>query len=323
MDLQLAAFLLVAFLAVVLLIEGSYNLWNSSKGPEARRLERRLRTLSAGVSGPSAANLLKRSEQDLPAFDRMLLRVPRLQTLDRLIAQAGADWSVTRLATVSVMLAVGVLILSAFVGWPLLLELIFAVAAGLTPLGWIMLKRRKRLKRLEQQMPEACDLISRALRAGHAFQSGLQMVADEMTEPIADEFAVLADEINYGVPVHDAFMNLSVRIPLDDVRFFSIAVLLQRETGGNLAEILNNISALMRSRFRLLGKVRALAAEGKLSAWILTLLPIGTALVILAINPKFMSTLWTDPAGLFFIYTCVTLMVVGIFWMWRIIKIRV
>lgn len=322
MDMTLAAFLLAAFLAVVLVIEGGYLIWDNSKGPEVKRLERRLRALSAGGQS-DVKRLLKRSQDDLPFLDRMLLQLPRVQGLDRIIEQSGSPMSVTRLLVFSLLIGFGTLIVLSILSVPVWAQFAIAVVASMLPIMFIMFRRRTRLEKIEKQMPEAVDLIARALRSGHAFQSGLQMVGDELNEPIADEFAILADEINFGIPIHDAFMNLSARVPLDDVRFFSIAVLLQRETGGNLAEILDNIAALIRARFRLLGKIRVLSAEGRLSAWILTLLPIGTALLINLINPGFMSVLWTDPAGLNLVYLCLTLALAGIVWMWRIIKIRV
>ena len=149
------------------------------------------------------------------------------------------------------------------------------------------------------------------------------MVADESQEPIASEFRTTFEEINYGISVKDALLNLATRVPGTDLRYFVIAVLIQRETGGNLIELLGNISALMRARFKLLGTIRVLSAEGRLSAWILTLLPIATALMINLVNPGFMEILWTDETGLKLLRTVMVMMVFGIFAMWRIVKIRV
>jgi tight adherence protein B len=149
------------------------------------------------------------------------------------------------------------------------------------------------------------------------------MVGTEGPEPIAQEFRTAFDEVNYGVPMQDALMNLALRVPVTDLRFFVIAATIQRETGGNLAELLDKLGALIRARFKLLGTIRVLSAEGKLSAWILSLLPFALVAVINLVNPQFMSVLWRDPAGIKLVIAGLAFMVVGIFWMWRIIKIRV
>ena len=151
----------------------------------------------------------------------------------------------------------------------------------------------------------------------------MQIVGSESSEPLASEFRIAFDEVNYGVPIQDALTNLAKRVPLTDLRFFVIAVGIQRETGGNLSELLGTLAAMMRARFKLLGTIRVLSAEGRLSAWILTFLPFVLLAAIYAINPKFMSVLWTDPAGLKAVYFGITFMIVGMFWMWRIIKIRI
>jgi tight adherence protein B len=171
--------------------------------------------------------------------------------------------------------------------------------------------------KLDEQLPEALDLISRAMR-GHAFWR--QMVAEESQDPTASEFRMTFEEINYGIAVKDALMNLATRVPSSDLRYFVIAVLIQRETGGNLAELLGNISALIRARFKLLGTVRVLSAEGRLSAWILTLLP--------CVRPlhQFAPASWNPVDGcdrLEDVATTLALMAFGIFWMWRIVKIHV
>ena len=177
--------------------------------------------------------------------------------------------------------------------------------------------------KIEQQLPDALDLIGRALRAGHAFPTAVKMVSDELNDPIGGEFRILFDEVNYGISMHTALLNLAARIPVTDLRYFVIAVLIQRETGGNLAELLDNISAIIRARLKLFGQIRVLSAEGRLSAWILTLLPVGVALVMNIVNPAFIGVLWKDPMGLRLVTMAVLLMIFGIFWMWRIVKIHV
>jgi tight adherence protein B len=210
-----------------------------------------------------------------------------------------------------------------YFGMTFLLTLIAAVIMGALPIVHVFRARAKRMVKVEQQLPDALDLIGRALRAGHAFPTAVKMISDELNDPIGGEFRTLFDEVNYGVSMHTALLNLAARIPVTDLRYFVIAVLIQRETGGNLAELLDNIAAIIRARLKLFGQIRVLSAEGKLSAWILTLLPIGVALMMNVVNPGYIGVLWKDPMGLRLIGGAVLLMIFGIFWMWRIVKIHV
>ena len=320
-----SVFILLAFIALVLLLEGLYLTWNAYKGPEAKKIERRLRAMSAGGSGGAEASILKqRLLSEAPALQRWLLGLPRIGELDKLLQQSGSTWSVTVFVVITLIVGIGAFVLAGFV--PLLhwvFCVLIAVGAGALPLLYILRKRRKRMQQIEQQLPDALDLISRALKAGHAFPSGLQMVSEEAKDPIAGEFRIVHDEINFGVAVPTALMNLANRVPSTDMRYFIIAVLIQRETGGNLTELLGNISTLVRERLKLLGKVRVLSAEGRLSAWILCALPFVLAGVINVIHPKFMAVLWTDPMGLKMIYAALVMMMLGALWMRKIIRIRV
>jgi tight adherence protein B len=320
-----SVFILLAFIALVLLLEGLYLTWNAYRGPEAKKIESRLRAMSAGGSGGAEASILKqRLLSEAPALQRWLLGLPRIGELDKLLQQSGSTWSVTVFVVITLIVGVGAFVLVSFV--PLLhwaFCALTAVAAGALPLLYILRKRHKRMQQIEQQLPDALDLISRALKAGHAFPSGLQMVSEEAKDPIAGEFRIVHDEVNFGVAVPTALMNLANRVPSTDMRYFIIAVLIQRETGGNLTELLGNISTLIRERLKLLGKVRVLSAEGRLSAWILCALPFVLAGVINLIHPKFMAVLWTDPMGLKMIYAALVMMVLGALWMRKIIRIRV
>lgn len=317
-------FVLFAFLAVVLAFEGGYLAWNNTRGEEAQRLRRRLRAMSAGEHSEGAANLLKRrAPADLPALERMLLRLPRVHRLERLLLQAGSAQSLGHFVLVSLAAATTTFLLGTLLRAPLWLVLSATAAAGAYPLVRLLSKRRQRLLLLEQQLPDALDLMARGLRAGHAFSGALGMVGSESNEPIGGEFRTTFDEINFGIPLQDALLNLATRVPSTDLGYFVIAVLLQRETGGNLAELLGNLSSLIRARFKLMGTIRVLSAEGRLSAWILSLLPFVAAGAFNIINPKLMSVLWTDPVGLQLVFTALFMIVFGIFWMWRIVKIRI
>ena len=320
-----ATFLVLSFVAGVLLLEGVYLLWNEQKGPDAKRLERRLRNLSAGAHGEAALKLLRRENiEDRPWLEKLLLQMPRLSGVDRFLEQSGTSISLSWFVALSVGLAVAFLIGGSLrPSIPIWFAFFLGLAGLMIPFLVISRLRKKRLYSIEEQLPEAIDLISRAMRAGHAFTTALQMVGSELTGPIATEFRIASEELNFGVPIEDAFMALAVRVPSDDMRFFVIAVLLQRETGGNLVEVLQNISRLIRERFALMGKVKVLAAEGKMSAWVLTLLPIGAALAMYVVNPGMLSILFTDPKGIQLVYGAVILMVLGVTWMWRLVKIRV
>jgi tight adherence protein B len=324
MDLGFGLFILVVFIAVVLLLEGGYVLWRDYKSPEVQRLERRLRVLSAGRHGSEVVQLLKqRNLSDAPWLDRLLVSIPRISGFDRWLQQSGMETSVGRFLSLTALAFATPFFLCLLFRYPLGLSLIFGLIGACVPILVHANLRSKRMHRFDEQLPDALDLISRALRAGHAFPSALQMVATEAQDPVASEFQTTSEEINYGVAAGDAMLNLATRVPSMDLRYFVIAVLLQRETGGNLAELLDNLSGLIRSRFKLMGRVRVLAAEGKLSAYILVALPFATALLIYMVNPKFLSLLWTDPAGSKLAGVALAMMVVGAFWMSRIVKIRV
>ena len=316
-------FIVLGFLAVVLFLEGAYLAWNSYRGPEAKRMEKRLRAMSAGGEVKGSSLLKQRMLAQTPTMDRMLLQIPRIHQLDRLLLQSGLRLSVAGfLGLTLLMIAVG-LLLALLIGLPTLLVIVIGVAAGMLPLLYVTSAKHKRMLVIEQQLPDALDLMARAMLAGHAFTSGLKMVSEEVSDPVAGEFSIVFDEINYGISVQDALVNLATRVPSTDLRYFVISVLIQRETGGNLAELLNNISALIRARMKLMGAVRVLSAEGRLSALILTILPFALAGVIFLINPKFLSVLWTDPVGPKIVAGALVIMIFGMFWMWRVIKIRV
>jgi tight adherence protein B len=184
-------------------------------------------------------------------------------------------------------------------------------------------KKKNRIKQFEIQLPEALELIARSLRAGHAFSSGMRVVVDNFGEPLGPEFAQALDEINFGVPVADALKNLAYRIDCAELKFFVVAVILQRETGGNLAEIIDNIAHIIRERFKFNDKIRVLSAEGKLSAFILILLPFLVIFTIRFLNPAYMNLLFEDPVGRKMVMGAGIIMAVGIYIIRRMIDIRI
>jgi tight adherence protein B len=196
------------------------------------------------------------------------------------------------------------------------------VIGGLLPYAYVRFKRNRRLRLFEEQFPEAMDLIARALRAGHAFTTGLSMVADEIPAPVGSEFKRLYDEQNFGMSLPDALRALAARVPILDARFFVTAVLTQRESGGNLSEILDNLSKVMRDRFKFKRQIRVVSAHGRISAWILACLPPALAAVLFTLSPKFMEPLITDPLGTRLILIAGGLQIVGTYIISRMVRIE-
>lgn len=326
MDTAIVSFAVLAFIAVVLLFEGFFLYWNDNKSPEVRRMEQRLRAISAGGHEAGQSQLLKQrvALSETPGLHKLLLQLPHAQMLDRLLVQAGSSMTVVHLAALCMLLGcVGLLFSMLLFKWPWPLALALGMAMACFPMLRLVWARRRRLQTIAEQLPEAMDLIGRALRAGHAFTSALAMVGSEAPEPIAGEFKITSDEIAFGISTENALNNLAARVDSADIRYFVMAVIIQRETGGNLAELLDKLSGLVRDRFKLYAKVRVLAAEGKLSAWILTALPFCVAGAIHLMNPKYLSVLFTDPFGKRLVGMGLVMMVLGILAMWRIVKIRI
>ena len=265
----------------------------------------------------------ERALSDIPRLQRALQRAPRAYQLDRVIVQSGLEWTVSGLLLgCAILFAFGVLA-AVMLRQPMALAIPLGAALGLLPWLFLQRKRHQRLALMERQLPEALDLMTRALRAGHAFSSGLQMAGDELAEPIAGELRLVHDEINYGTSLPQALTNLSERVPITDLRYFVVAVLIQRESGGNLTEMLINLSRLIRERLKLHDRVRVLSAEGRMSAWILGLMPFGLAAMLNLLNPEFMSVLWSDPIGIAILQILAALMVIGVLMLRRIVRIRV
>ena len=315
----------LVFSAIMLLLEGLYLMWKTYKGPEARKIDQRLRALSAAEDGSAQSHLLReRMMSELPPFQRFLLRLPRAHQLDRLLLQAKLNWTVAHLLLACAALgAAGFLAVTALLHQPFVAGALVGGAGAWLPLAWVQRRRSRRLARLEQQLPDALDLLGRALRAGHAFGAGLQMIGEEMDEPIAGEFRFVHDEVNFGVSLEQALANLSVRAPITDLRYFIVAVLIQRESGGNLTEVLTNLSRLIRQRLKLVWHVRVLSAEGRMSAWLLSLMPFAIAGLMNVFNPTFMAPMWSDPFGVTLVRSMLISMACGILLLRKIIRIRI
>jgi tight adherence protein B len=325
MDALFYGFIVFLFAAVILIIEGAYLWWVGTHGRAAQRVARRLQLMSGtpGRSSERISILKQRRYSGHEGVDLLLHRIAWAHRLDQLLIQAGAKWSVAQFAGCSVALMLAGLILAA--QWPMPIGLRCAIAVLFMGLPLVLARRARtrRLLRIEQQLPDAADFIARALRAGHSFTNVLQIVGNELPEPLSGEFRIAREEINYGVPMNEALHNMAERIPLTDLRYMIIAVLIQRESGGNLAEILGSISAIIRGRLKLAAQVRVLSAEGRMSAWILGLLPFAIMAAMYVLNREYVSMLWTDPSGIRLLYYGLGMIIFGVFWLRRVIRIRI
>jgi tight adherence protein B len=324
MDSDYALFVIVGFLAVVLLIDGIFLLWVDTRSPELQRIKQRLRTMATGEAGVTSSALVKqRLLSEIPAVHQWLSRVPMATRLDSLLLQASSSQNLAQLLAVCLLgSAVGLLLLGmmgANAWWAGFVSLTLLCV----PLLRLLWRRANRLQKMRAQLPDTLDLICRALRAGHAFSAALATVGSEAPEPIASEFKITFDEINFGISTKNALLNLANRVPLADMRYFVLAVIIQLETGGNLANLLSMLAHMIRERFKLFGRIRVLAAEGKLSAYILTALPFFVTGVLQLVNPNYVRVLFTDPSGQRLISIALVMMGFGIVLLWRITKIRV
>lgn len=325
MDNVFYGFVLFLFAAEILAIEGVYLWWMGTHGAAAKRIARRLQVMSGagGRSGERISILKQRRYSRNDSVDRLLHEWKPAARIDQLLVQSGTNWSVeVFLGASGGAFLLGLVMAS---GWssPGLLRFLFGVLCGAVPCVLVRRARTRRLARVEEQLPEAADFIARALRAGHSFTNVLQIVGTELPEPLSGEFRIAREEINYGVPMSEALHNMADRIPLTDLRYLIIAVLIQRESGGNLAEILGNISLLIRGRLKLAGQVKVLSAEGRMSAWVLGVLPFAVGFVMTVVNGKYVSLLWTDPAGVKLLWLGAVMILFGIVWMRKVIRIHI
>ena len=290
-----------------------------------RRLEKRLRevgSLSIMQDGETASVVRQDEQGPLPGVEKLLGKTGAGLSLARLIEQSGV-----RATTGGILVVSGGL---ALLG--MLAVLLFAPAASYAPIGllfgaapilFLMQRRGARIKKFEEQFPEALDLLSRALRAGHAFQTSLGMVADELPEPVGPEFKKTFDQQNFGLPLKECLFELADRVPLVDVRFFATAVTIQRETGGNLAEILDKLAYVVRERFKILRQVRVHTAHGRFTGYVLLGLPAVLGIILSYLSPDHMNTLFTEPMGKTMLLAAGVMQTVGYFWIRQVIKIEV
>ena len=293
-----------------------------------RKLEARLQEVAQPLD-ESPADAPKRivksqNEGPLPKLDQYLAATPRGSSLGRWIEQSGVKKASTSgVILMAVLFAAGGALLVGLVTRAPVAVPIGAALGFSFPFLVLRIKRGRRLRAFEEEFPEALDLIARALKAGHAFATGLKMAADELQEPVGPEFRKTFDEQNVGLPLKDALENLTLRIPLLDVRFFATAVMIQRETGGNLAEILENLGHVVRERFKILRQVRVYTAHGRFTGYVLLALPAVLGIALSFINPDHMNLLFRERMGHMLLLTALVLQTIGFLWIKRVIKIEV
>lgn len=259
----------------------------------------------------------------VPLLNRLMSRLSWSNRLQKLILQSGIAVKPGKILLYSAVSAVASYLVVDRLSRQFLIAILSALAGAAIPITVVAIVRARRLRRFEQRFPEALDLLGRAVRAGHAFTTGLEMVSKESPEPVSEEFRTAFEEQNFGLPLRDALINMTDRIPLFDVRFFVTALLIQKETGGNLAEILDELARLIRERFRIHREVGIKTAQGRLTAMILIGLPIGMLFLMKALNPGYVQVLFDDPIGPKLLAGAAVMQVVGSAIIWKIVHIEI
>jgi tight adherence protein B len=315
------------FVTAVLFVGAVYFfIWEVPEREKRSKIKGRLEAISqAGTreSTPELDLLKKELLSDVPALNRVLLQFSHSNRLKKLINQADIKLNVSTFILISlVLMALGYVVSNRFFPMPPI-NLVIGVFLGLQPLFLVMYKRKRRLQRFEELFPEALDLLTRAVKAGHAFNTGIEMIADEMPDPICKEFRITYDEQNFGLPLKQALFNMVDRVPLLDLKFFVTAVLMQKETGGNLAEILTNLSHVIRERFKIMGEVRTFSAQGRLTGYILTATPIGMGFILSMMNWDYMSGLFKTQTGHYLLAIAGFCQILGYIVIRKIVNIKV
>lgn len=289
-------------------------------------VQSRLETSAGRVRAQSIehVDILKRETlSDVPWLNRALTNLQPASKVRKLISDAGMTWSVGRLISGSLVAAVAVYLLGRLVSSNNIIIYLLTIVTLTAPYVFLVIKRGKRLEKFSTQMPDAMDLISRALRAGHSLTAAMDLVAQEIPAPLGPEFRRVFDEQNLGLPQREALLNLADRVPLGDVQFLVASILIQRESGGNLVEVLDKTASVLRDRIRLHRQIRVFTAQGRLTGWILSLLPVIMFFLLSAVNPHYMSNLTSEPLGQKAMMAGGVLMVLGALVIRKIIRIKV
>jgi tight adherence protein B len=304
---------------LVLLVE-----WFRERAREKEMAEQLKRLETEGLSEVlGSTGSLLRGNQETGWLDSFAVSLPQLRDLDHVIKQGGLTWTLQKFFLLSLGIAAA-LGLGAWVifGFGLVMAAVAGVGAAL-PFLYVRRKRKQRLGMFEEQLPEAVDLVGRAIRAGHPLGAGLRMVAEEMHDPIRTEFRQVFEEQRFGLAFEEALFGMADRVPLIDVRILVTAILIQREVGGNLAEILDKLSHIIRVRFQIRRQLLTYTAEARMSMWTLMGLPPAVALIMFFMNPSYIMTLFQEPAGHFMIYAALVMQFMGFLWIRKIVDIEI
>jgi tight adherence protein B len=316
---------LLVFVVVALLAFGMGSILDQ-RNARARLIKERLANeRKAPELAPDEELALLRDEQlsQIPALDNILRRSERVTDIQKMLAQAGMATRAGNFLGISVLSGVVATFLAYGLSKRVEVAWVAMLVGFVLPYAYASYRRNKRFEKFEELFPEAIDTLARAVRAGHAFTTALEMITDEVAEPVSGEFRQLYEEQKFGMPVRDALLNLTERMPLVDVKFFVTAVMLQRETGGNLAEILDNLSYVIRERFKIQRQVRVYTAQGRLTMALLMGMPPIIVAVMLLLNPAFIRPLFSDPIGHTLLVAGITLQTIGYFVIRKIIRIQV
>ncbi len=316
---------IIAFLIVIIVFVAAWMFFGTDTKQEVMR-QRFEAVRKAERRGNVSLDLkLIRDEMysSVPFLHRLLMQMSWSNRLQDYINQSGMKLRPGKVVLISAVSAFATLVIVAQYYHQPALALLLGALAALAPFGFIAFKRGRRLRKFEEGFPETLDLLGRAVRAGHAFTTGLEMVSKESPEPVASEFRTTFEEQNFGLPLRDALTNMAERVPSVDVRFFVTALLVQKETGGNLAEILDELSRVIRERFKIYREVGVKTAQGRLTAVILISLPIGMLLLMKVMTPQYMNVLFDDPLGPTILTVAAAMQIVGAFILWKIVKIQV
>lgn len=315
---------LIVFITVFLLSIFSGFIWNKFFSAKTKNIQARISEIKSSL--PNLDNSLVKSSRanNYKWIIFLKKRLPYIDKLKLILLRSGVNLSIDEiLMIVPLIMAITVLGLIIFSSLSLVIVISIAILMGISPVLYLLRKAEKKRVQFESQLPDALDFLSRALKAGHGMSSAIGMLANEFPDPIGQEFKNVFDELNFGLPFNESMLNLTLRVNSSDLNFFVVALSIQRETGGNLTELLESLSMTIRERIKLGGKVRILAAEGKYSGVLLSVFPFIMATVLSLINPKYMSALWITESGKNLVTTGLIMMVVGGFWMSRIVKIKV
>jgi tight adherence protein B len=305
----------VVFVAVLAVVLAAY--WLLVLRPEEeqqRHLKKRLNVKRESLLKGTTGGLLKETERlsEMPVFDRLLTQFARVSApLQRMLNSAGLKMTVGTLLLLSAVSGLAAYFLASYFLRAPLVGIPLGLVAAYGPFFYVSFMRGRRLTKFEEQFPEAIDLLARALRAGHAFTTGVEMVGHELPDPVGAEFRLMYDRQNFGMPVPDTLRDFAERVPIIDARFFATAVLTQREAGGNLSEVLDNLASVIRERFKVKRQVRVVTAHGRMTGWVLSALPPALAFALFLINPKQMMILVRDPLGVQMIIVAIVLQVIG------------